>query len=318
MMAAQGVALHCAEMDSLASAARPGQSDAMVIKWRANAALMSRSFLATARELDRRRQSKPLPPRPRDPPPDPSTDAPPDPPPFGPVRDTPPPAGPETADPAVSNEPPRTRAGAKTAPPPEAGKAAATQAPFADLDDLPEDIETRPDGTPGSLTGYVPKLPVQAFIPRIAPIMLALNTRPGPYQLVNDPAGQIDRATGLPRSRSTSTASTESPPRGAPRGPLDVTEHIFSGDSLSRFASARFDPDAPVQPPPFEDEDSVVELELISTGGDPELEAHRAAMIAAHPEGKPIVVLRYGTFPPPEDGPEPPPMDRIGKAPPDT
>jgi hypothetical protein len=60
MMAAQGVALHCAGMDSLARAVRPGQSDAMVLKFRASAAAMSRAFLATTRELDRR-QSKPLP-----------------------------------------------------------------------------------------------------------------------------------------------------------------------------------------------------------------------------------------------------------------
>jgi hypothetical protein len=345
MMAAQGVALHCAEMDSLASAARPGQSDAMVIKWRANAALMSRSFLATARELDRRRQSKPLPPRPRDPSPDPPPDAPPDPPPIRPARDTPSPAGRENADPAedsaTGTKPPRARAGAKTAPPPAADEAAtAPHAPFPDLADppeAPEEIETRPDGTPGSLTAYAPKPPVQVYIPRIAPVMLALNTRPGPYQLVNDPAGQIDRATGLPRSPSTEepppgepppgetppgeTTSGEAPPRGVPRGPLDVTERIFSGDSLSRFASARFDPDAP-PPPLFEHEDSVVELELISTGGDPEFEAHRAAMIAAHPEGKPIVVFRHGTFPPPADGDDTRsmdrPMDRICKAPPDT
>ena len=157
--------------------------------------------------------------------------------------------------------------------------------------------------------------------------MLALATRPAPYQLVNDPASQIDRTTGLPRSPPIQTPSaeappTEAPPRGIPRGPLDLTEHIFSGDSLSRFAAARFDPDAPEPPPRFEDEDSVVELELISAGGDPELEAHRAAMIAAHPEGKPIVVFRHGTFPPAEDGPDPRPMDRpkdrICKAPPDT
>src|SRR3984957_4388538 len=65
-MAAQGVALHGAVMDGLARAMRPGQTDAMAIKWRASAALMSRSFLAVSRELDRR-QSKPLPTRPPDP-----------------------------------------------------------------------------------------------------------------------------------------------------------------------------------------------------------------------------------------------------------
>jgi len=48
----------------------------------------------------------------------------------------------------------------------------------------------------------------------------------------------------------------------------------------------------------------VVELELISAGGDPEEEARRAAMIAAHPEGKPIVTFRYGGKKPPGEPPE--------------
>src|ERR1700722_12807741 len=101
-MAAQGVALHCAVMDGLARAMRPGQSDAMAIKWRASAASMSRSFLAISRELDRR-QSKPLLPRPphpgaapADPPP---TDPPPtDPPPTGLAHGTPAPEGQTTND----------------------------------------------------------------------------------------------------------------------------------------------------------------------------------------------------------------------------
>ncbi len=45
----------------------------------------------------------------------------------------------------------------------------------------------------------------------------------------------------------------------------------------------------------------MVELELISTGGDPEAEAERAAMIAAHPEGKPIATFRYGSKIAPKD-----------------
>jgi hypothetical protein len=334
-MAAQGVALHCAVMDGLARAMRPGQTDAMAIKWRASAALMVRSFLATSRELDRR-QGKPLPPRPPDP------GAPPaDPPPTEPARDTPAHAGQATNDPApdgaTGTKPRRKRAGAKTAPPPAAAEAvAASPAPFpelADLPEVPEDIETRPDGSPGSLSAYAPKRPEQAFIPRIAPIMEALGTRPSPYRIANDPPSQIETATGLPRSSRDENPApggavppvAGAPPdvpaanrdRSIPRGPLYVTEHIFSGDRLSRFASARFDPDAP-PPAPFEDEDSVVELELIGTGGDPEAEAHRAAMIAAHPEGKPVVTFRYGARRPPADVPDPPPMDRTGKAPPDT
>ena len=79
------------------------------------------------------------------------------------------------------------------------------------------------------------------------------------------------------------------------RGPLDLREPLFSGDALARFASARLDPNAPVEPLCFEDEDSIVELELISTGGDPEAEAERLATMAAHPEGKAIVTFRHGS-----------------------
>src|SRR3984957_19460806 len=349
MLAAQGVTLHCAMLDGLARAMRPGQGDAMVIKWRASAASMSRSFLATSREMDRR-QSKPLPPRPPDPgaaPVDPRpADLPPvDPPPPRPAHDTPAPEVQAANDPAPDGaaraKPRRKRAGAKTAPPPASGEAvAASPAPFPDLADLPEvpeDIETRPDGTPGSLTAYAPEQPEQAIIPLIAPIMAALGTRPGPYRLVNDPASQIEPATGRPRFSSNESPPDENPTPGAadqtfddpppdvlaanrepsePRGPLDVTEHILVLNGLSRFSSSGFDPDAP--PPLFEDDASEVELELISTGGDLEAEAHRAAMIAAHPDGKPIVTFRYGARRAPADGPDPPPSERAGKAPPDT
>jgi hypothetical protein len=51
----------------------------------------------------------------------------------------------------------------------------------------------------------------------------------------------------------------------------------------------------------------MVELELISTGGDPSAEADQAAMKAAHPEGKPIVTYRYGTEPPLPNGNDDPP-----------
>jgi hypothetical protein len=83
-------------------------------------------------------------------------------------------------------------------------------------------------------------------------------------------------------------------PIGAPRGPLDLREDIFTGDALARFASARLDPEAPVPQPDYSDEELIVELELLNTGGTAEGEAHRAALIAAHPEGKPIKIIRYG------------------------
>ncbi len=313
------------------SAGRPGQSDALVIKWRASAAADEPLLFGHDARVG---------PAPEQgagasaagtwragpyPPPDPLA--------TGPVR-----ADPATGRRDRARSPHRARTGAKAAPMPAASETvAAPQAPFPDLADVPEvpeDIETRPDGSPGSLTAYAPKQLADVFIPRVAPIMAALATRPGPYRLVNDPASQIETATGLPRSASdenprpdAATPPVETPAPdilaanhdlGVARGPLDVTERVFSGDSLSRFASARFDPDAPVPTLLIEDEDSVVELELISTGGDPEAEAHRAAMIAAHPEGKPIVVFRHGAGPPAVDGADPRAMDRIGKAPPDT
>jgi hypothetical protein len=89
-----------------------------------------------------------------------------------------------------------------------------------------------------------------------------------------------------------------------------VPEKVFSGDALARFASTRLDPDAPVEPCRFEREDAVVELELISTGGDPAAEARQAAMMAAHPEGKPFVTFRYGTRSPLPNGSDKPPSDR--------
>ena len=48
---------------------------------------------------------------------------------------------------------------------------------------------------------------------------------------------------------------------------------------------------------------------MISTGGDPEAEAQRQAMMAAHPEGKPIVIFRHGTKLPLPDPAEDPPVE---------
>jgi hypothetical protein len=166
--------------------------------------------------------------------------------------------------------------------------------PFAeeppdDTPDMPEDVALRPDGTPGTLAAYAPKPPPEpVVIPREAPIMVALASRPKPWRQVN--------------GESSATPSAEAPPVEAPpdgpksmRGPVDVTEKHLGGDAWARFASARLDPNAPDEPLRFDHEDSVVELELISTGGDPDAEAERAALIAAHPEGKPIITIRYGT-----------------------
>jgi hypothetical protein len=75
---------------------------------------------------------------------------------------------------------------------------------------------------------------------------------------------------------------------------LDLREDIFTGDRLARFASSRIDPDAPVPPPDYSDEEAIFEIELLNTGGTAEGEAHRLALIAAHPEGKPIKIIRYG------------------------
>jgi len=162
---------------------------------------------------------------------------------------------------------------AKDPPPP------ADAAP--ERDELAEDMKVRPDGTPGSLAAYAPKAPDVPFVPREAAINIALATRPKPWRQVNGVPEQPREEPVLPE-----------PARRPVRGPLDLHEKFLTGDALSRFASARFDPDAP--PPEFDDEDGEVDIEIVSTGGDPDAEADRAAIMAAHPEGKPIVTYRYG------------------------
>jgi hypothetical protein len=149
--------------------------------------------------------------------------------------------------------------------------------------DLKADQKTRPDGTPGGLDAYLPK-PFPPFIPKDAAINVALATRPKEYYQVNVPK---------PPPPPAGTVMTEPPPPGA-RGPLDIQEDILRGDSLARFASTRVDPDRPLPEPELGEDDAIVEIELISTGGTAEGEAHRAELIAAHPEGKPIRVIRYG------------------------
>src|SRR5205823_6087271 len=122
-------------------------------------------------------------------------------------------------------------------------------------------------------------------VPKEALINLALATRPKPWRQVNVPKDQAPQAVA-----AEPMLEPEPPLDG--RGPLDIREDLYRGDAVARYASSRIDPNAP--PPEFEEEDAIIELELLSTGGDPEGEAHRAAMIAAHPEGKPISIIRLG------------------------
>src|SRR3984957_19146655 len=67
MLAAQGVAAHCAIMDSFRCAANPNTPPLLAIKIRANAVSMNRMFCTNLRELAHL-QSHPLPPRPAQPP----------------------------------------------------------------------------------------------------------------------------------------------------------------------------------------------------------------------------------------------------------
>jgi hypothetical protein len=292
MLAAQGVGLHCSIMDTLRRAMLSSQPEPVAIKLRSNAAQMSRAFSNTLRDMERR-QAKPLPERPGQAPVPPTS------------------GGSPESSPDPKPRPKRARAkktqsNVCSAPVPDQADPPVLN--LEDVPELPEDMETRPDGSPGSLAGYVPKPPVVEYVPREPAIMTALATLPKPWRMVNVPPGEAPSSTGLDIIPDTEHES----PRG--RGPLDLTERMFTGDSLSRFASARFDPDAPIEPLQFEDEDSVVELELISTGGDAAAEADRLAMMAAHPEGKPIVIFRHGTKRPPEEPQDP----ESGEKPPDT
>jgi hypothetical protein len=294
MLAAQGVGLHCSIMDTLRRAMLSNQPELVAIKLRSNAAQMSRAFSNTLRDMERR-QTKPLPERPAQAPVPPTS------------GDTS--GGSPESSPDPKPRQKRTRSNVSSAPVPDQENPPAKQTlNLDDVPELPEDMEIRPDGSPGSLAGYVPKPPVVEYVPCESAIMIALATLPKPWRMVNVPPGEALPSTGL----DIIPVAEHEPPRG--RGPLDLTERMFTGDSLSRFASARFDPDAPIEPIQFEDEDSVVELELISTGGDPAAEARREAMMAAHPEGKPIVIFRHGTMRPPEESPDP----EAGEKPPDT
>ncbi len=186
-----------------------------------------------------------------------------------------PPRPPNAAPPPIPEGPPRER-----------DMAAETENHAA----LAEDMDTRPDGTPGSLAAYAPKEPVVPFVPREPVIMMALATRGKPWRQVNGPQATeavVVEAVEVP---------VDLGPVARIAGGRDLREKFLTGDALSRFASARLDPDAPLPDLVRDDRDepAVIEVEVISTGGDPVAEAERAAMMAAHPEGKPIVVRHYG------------------------
>jgi hypothetical protein len=146
--------------------------------------------------------------------------------------------------------------------------------------DLPDDVATRPDGSPGSLDFYLPKAPEEEFVPGEPPIMMALATRPKPWRIVEKGATPPPGAQPVPQA----------PDPG--RGPLDLAGRTFTGDDWASFASARAGPGETSDQIP--DEESLVELELISTGGDADAEAERAALQAAHPEGRAVKILRHG------------------------
>jgi hypothetical protein len=278
MLAAQNVAAHCAIMDSFGYAANPELPLPMVIKLRASAVSMNRMFCLNLHQLQHL-QSRPLPPRPGQTPEPDGGDPPPAP---KPRR-----ARAKTAASKAANRKPQSV--------PEPPLSVAEQlARLDELSGLPQDMETRPDGTPGNLTAYAPKAPPpEPYVPpREAPIMMALALRPKPWRQVNGPKDQEPAEVV-----AEPVVLTPEPERPVRRGLVDLRERIFTGDALARFAATRLDPNVPLEPMVFESNVAEVELELISTGGDPEAEAHMAAMKAAHPEGKPIVTYRYGTEP---------------------
>jgi len=269
MMAAQGVACHAAIMHCFGRGMHRDTPEALAIKLRGNAVALSRTFSTTVRDMERR-QARPLPERP-----------------------------PGDACPTPSPPVPEAGAGCASHPAVVSGPVS------ADAQEPPEDLATRPDGTPGSLAAYAPKAPVEVFVLREAPINLALATRPKLWRQVNVPRGDVPGGGPVENNSAEPVAAPAMEPvLTVMRGPLDVIERVLTGDDVARFTSARFDPDAPVQPINFDHEDSTVELEVISTGGDPDAEADRRALMAAHPEGKAIRTLRYGGMAPPGDPPD--------------
>jgi hypothetical protein len=288
MMAAQAVAAHFSIMDLHRRIGDPNTAEPIAIKLRGNIGQMSRTFSATYHDLERR-QAKPLPERPPASPP--ASGAPPD---------SPPPHSPRRGTPSPDPTPDRTGDPARA----DAPIASATDfKPLSEMTEPPEDVKIRPDGTPGSLAAYAPQPPPpEAYVPQEPTIMWALATRPKPWRMVNAPKAQPgeENATALTTPLAPDIPEVQ-PPRPVGDGPLGAREAMFGGDALARFASARFDADAPVEPLNFDDEYSEVDLELISAGGDADAEAERRAMMAAHPEGKAIKTIRYGRGPPPDE-----------------
>src|SRR3984957_2186166 len=272
MMAAEIVGFHAAAMHSLQAAMQPGLSVGEIAKFRSSAAQMVRA-LSTVRDDLERKQSKPLPrrpmlaqaqvqaPLPHSSPPDDSSVVP-----DGPVQT-------QASEPA--NERPDRPAETDELPP-----------------ELLADMTIRPDGTPGSLSAYAPKTPREAVVPTDLAIMWALATQPKPWRMVNEPGG--GRAAAAETVASMPHPEPDSA-RPMAMGPPDLPRNTSWGDTLAWFKAppslaGSLDPEA-------EEEESSVELELINTGGDPELEAERQALIAAHPEGRPAKMIRYSNGP---------------------
>jgi hypothetical protein len=279
MIAAQAVVFHAATMDCMARAMHPDTPLAMVLKFHLSAERMRRGFSGAMHDV-MKLQGRPLTGPPRGPRSKPPKAPPPEPPPAEPPDQNADefPNEAEAAPTTVMNPPPDA-----AGPPPDEDLDETRDEDLDETQDeeLAADIRMRPDGTPGSLAAYMPE-PWEPVVPKDAFINIALATRPKLWRQVNTPKDAGPPAEPVPELE---------PPSDA-RGPLDIREDLYRGDALARYASAPLDPDAP--PPAFEEEDAIIELELISTGGDPELEAHRAAMIAAHPEGKPISIIRLG------------------------
>jgi hypothetical protein len=270
MMAAEIVGFHAAAMHSLQGAMQPGLSAGEIAKFRSSAAQMVRA-LSTVRDDLERKQSKPLPRRPV-------------------------PAPANINAPLPHSSPPNSSAVAPDGPMQAPTSEPANERPDrpAEADELPSellaDMTIRPDGTLGSLSAYAPKTPREAVVPTDLAIMWALATQPKPWRMVNEPGGcraaAAETVVSMPQPEPDSA-------RPMAMGPPDLPRNTSWGDTLAWFKAplshaATLDQEA-------EEEESFVELELINTGGDPELEAERQALIAAHPEGRPAKMIRYSS-----------------------
>ena len=256
MLAAQGVAFQAATMDCLAKATHPGTPPQFQLRFYNCAARMRAAFSGVMRDLRLLQGGT----TPRAPKARPAPDAP-------PPDDAPEPEAAAEQPPAPGPRP----------DPPHAPDLAKLGDPS---DELPGDIATRPDGTPGTLAAYLPK-PRPPVIPKEAAINIALATRDKPYRQVN-----------LPKEQETPAQTLLVEPPAHARGVLDLDDEVAGRDALSRFASARLDPEAPETPLDLEEDEAIIELEILSTGGDPGLEARKAELMARHPEGRPISVIR--------------------------